>query len=114
MIDLEVAAQVAHGGTISLDGGDVFAVACERQRKGAGTAVKVHGDLLGLRVQRLHGKVDEDLGGLGVDLEERWCRKAHLGIGDILRPRAFTGEDLDLGDAASLLLAFAHHADHAR
>ena len=50
VVDFEVATQVAHCRTIRLNGSDVLAAARKRQRKGAGTAVKVHGDFLGLWV----------------------------------------------------------------
>ena len=86
MVDLEVATQVAHCGTIRLNGSDVLAAARKRQRKGAGTAVKVHGDFLGLWVQCIHDQIDKNLGRFGVDLEKRRCRKAHLRIADILGP----------------------------
>ena len=114
LIDLEVAAQVAHGRAIGLNGGDKIAAAGERQGKGAGAAVQVHSQFVFLRVERVHDKFDQNLGTLGVDLEERRGRKAHLALGDILGPRALAGEHLDLGDAAGLLLALAHHAHDAR
>ena len=71
LVDLQVATQVAHSRAVGLDGGDKVAAAGERQGKGAGTAVQVHGKLVFLRVERFHDKLDQNLGTLGVDLEKR-------------------------------------------
>ena len=86
LVDLQVTAQVAHGRAVGLDGGDEVAAAGERQGKGSGAAVQVHGKLVFLRVERFHDKLDQNLGTLGVDLEKRRGRQAHLTLGDILGP----------------------------
>ena len=78
--------QVAHGRAVGLDGGDEVAAAGERQGKGSGAAVQVHGKLVFLRVERFHDKLDQNLSTLGVDLEKRRGRQAHLTLGDILGP----------------------------
>ena len=58
LVDFQVTTQVAHGGAIGLDGGDKIAAAGERQGKGAGAAVQVHGQFVFLRVERFHDELD--------------------------------------------------------
>ena len=114
LVDLEVTAQVAHGRTVGFDGSDKIAAAGERQGKGAGAAVQIHGKLVFLRIECVHNELDQNLGTLGVDLEKRRGGQAHLAVSDILGPGALAGEHLNLGNAAGLLLALAHDAHDAR
>jgi len=107
---LEIAPQVAHGGTVGFHGRDEARATGERQREGARPAVEIHGLVIFRYGKAREHASHELLGTTGVDLEERRCRDVHGLIEDALGPMALSRETLHAGDPACGLGSLAHDA----